>query len=249
MKVLFLSIFITAHAWGFDHGHTKFIEVLGKNVVRKGSQTLVNYKAIKKDPVKLKQYLQELSTVTKKEYQGWSKDEKLAALINGYNAWTIQLIVDNYPVSSIKKIGPFYSTPWKKEFISWLGEKRSLDDIEHGIIRKEFNEPRIHFALVCAALGCPTLQEKPFVASKLESNLKKASDEFLQDTSKNIHVISGDEVLLNVSSIFKWYGEDFGPQEALITYITKGMGISDKVNGKKIKLDYLEYNWSLNDVK
>lgn len=244
-----LLILSSVPAWGFDHTHTKFADVLKSRVIRKGNQTLVNYGAIKKDPSKLVEYIRDLAAVKNSEFQSWSKDQKLAALINGYNAWTIKLVVDNYPVPSIKKIGPFYSTPWKQEFIHWLGEKVSLDDIEHGTIRKQFSEPRIHVALVCAALGCPNLQERPFLATELQSQLEHASVEFLRDDQKNRFEISGDETVLNVSSIFNWYGDDFGSKDQLTAYIVQGMGIKDKTIGKKVKMEFLDYDWSLNDAK
>lgn len=249
MKLLILVLLTPLTVLGFDHNHTKFTEVLSSQVIRNGNQTLVNYAAIKKNPSKLNEYIQQLGNVKSVEFESWSKDQKLAALINGYNAWTIKLVVDNYPIPSIKKIGPFYSTPWKQEFINWLGNKVSLDDIEHGTIRKQFTEPRIHVALVCAALGCPNLQEKVFLATELESQLKKASEEFLNDERKNRYSISGDEVVLNVSNIFNWYGDDFGSKDDLVAYIVQGMGISDKIKGKKTKMDFLDYDWSLNDAK
>lgn len=251
MNLVFLVLIIlsSTSVLGFDHTHKKFADVLASHVVRKGEQTLVNYASIKRNPSKLTEYIQGLANVKRTEFESWSKEQRLATLINGYNAWTIQLVVDNYPVPSIKKIGPFYSTPWKQKFIIWLGDKVSLDDIEHGTIRKNFTEPRIHVALVCAALGCPNLQEKVFLADELESQLRKASEEFLRDGNKNRYEISGDVLSLNVSSIFDWYGEDFGPKEKLTSYIIDGMGIADKSKGKKVKMEFLDYDWSLNETK
>jgi hypothetical protein len=249
MKIICVFLFLVSSAWAFDHEHKIYADILASSVVKKGPQSLVNYKAIKTDPSKLKKYINELSKVSREEYTSWSKEQKLATLINAYNAWTIQLIVDHYPVSSIKKIGPFYSTPWKQEFIKWLGGKRSLDDIEHKIIRKDFSEPRIHFALVCAAMGCPSLQVKPFLAQNLEAQLQNAAHEFLHDTAENRHEVKGDKVILHLSSIFKWYGNDFGTKDELVKFIVKEMNIQNKVQGKKVELEYLDYDWNLNAVK
>lgn len=249
MKLIAFILLICQQTWAFDHDHRTYGELLSRHVKRNGAQTLVDYGAIKKDPSQLRTYVAALSKVTEKEYQQWTEEQKLAALINGYNAWTIELIVENYPVKSIKKIGPFYSTPWKQEFIEWLGEKVSLDDIEHETIRKKFKEPRIHFALVCAAMGCPTLQEKPFRASELEGQLKKASSEFLNDRNKNNYAIQGEELVLNLSSIFKWYGGDFGTEEQLRNYILEEMNLVDEAKGKQVKVNYLDYDWGLNDAK
>ena len=250
MKLLaFFLVTICSTAWSFDHNHETYRYVLSAFVLRNGNQTLVNYKDLKGDTAKLDQYIKELGEITKKDLESWNTDQKLATLINGYNAWTLKLITTHYPVKSIRKIGPFYSTPWKQEFITWLGQKVSLDHIEHEIIRKDFKEPRIHFALVCAAVSCPPLQEKPFLASTLEAQLKKGTDEFLLDQKKNTYVIKDEEVILSVSSIFDWYGSDFGNKDELRAYLVSQMGIAEKVKGKSMTIKYLDYDWSLNEVK
>jgi hypothetical protein len=226
MKKLWgLFFLLTTKAWSFDHSHTLYGKILASTVVRQGAQTLVRYSELKKNPRDLDLYITELSKVTVQEYKLWSEKQKLATLINAYNAWTLKLIIDNYPVKSIKDIGPFYSTPWKIKFIRWLGNERSLDDIEHSIIRKEFNEPRIHFALVCASRGCPTLQEVPFLASALDEQLQIASNSFLQDQAENRYKISGKDLTISISKIFKWYEEDFGSEENLKAFVLNGMKI------------------------
>ena len=212
-------------------------------------QSLVNYKALKENPAELDRYIKELSEISKKEFDSWSGDQKLSTLINGYNAWTIRLILDHYPVTSIKKIGPFYSSPWKLKFIKWLGLEVSLDEIEHERIRKVFSEPRIHFALVCASISCPSLQKLPFLPSELNTQFDQAMDEFFTDHSKNNSKVSNETLNLFVSSIFKWYGSDFGTEKQLVKTILKRMGIEDQAKDKKIKIEYLNYDWSLNEAK
>jgi hypothetical protein len=250
MKILcFLFFLLSLNAWSFDHTHQHFDNVLRDHVKKVQKQSLVNYKQLQQRPSELDTYIEELSKVSKSEFESWTRDQKLAALINGYNAWTIKLIINHYPVSSIRKIGPFFSTPWKIKFIKWLGEEVSLDEIEHARIRKEYSEPRIHFALVCASRGCPSLQKIPFLHSQLDSQLDRAMNEFLLDESENRYVIKGNEVQLSLSSIFKWYGSDFGSEDDLKKIIIKGMGIDKESKGKKFELNYLDYDWSLNDAK
>jgi hypothetical protein len=245
LRFLFLLI-LTTNAWSFDHDHKYFQEVLDNFVTRTGSQTLVNYSKVQKSPEKLNQYIKDLSEVSKRDFNSWSHDQKLVTLINGYNAWTLKLIIDHYPVSSIKDIGSFLSDAWEQEFIKWLDKIVTLNHIEHDLIRKNFNEPRIHFALVCAAVGCPSLQEKVYLASSLDTQLQKASDEFLQDKKKYYSKTSNDEVTLYVSSIFKWYGKDFGSEKELKSYLAGGMRVPED---RKISLKFLDYDWSLNDSK
>lgn len=240
---------LISSVWAFNHTHEKFNVVLGYHVVRNGSQTLVNYKKLQHDSRSLDAYISELAAVTKKDYDSWSEDQKLAALINGYNAWTLKLVVKHYPVSSIKKIGSFYSSPWRQEFITWLGEKVSLNHIEHDLIREKFKEPRIHFALVCAAMSCPSLQERPYLPQTLDAQLKKAASEFLGDKSKNTFEASKEDVIFKVSSIFNWFSGDFGSSDELKSYLASLMGVTEEIKGKDVSLRYFDYDWSLNETK
>jgi hypothetical protein len=249
MKALCLIFLFSLNAWSFDHEHSLFKVVLKKNLSRRGQQTFVDYQKLKKDPEELDKYLSDLKGVTKGQYKAWTQEEKLAALINGYNAWTLKLIIEHYPVSSIKKIGSIFRSPWEKKFITWLGEEVSLDHIEHEVIRKDFSEPRIHFALVCAAMGCPPLQEEPYRASALSVQLEKASSNFLTDRDENRYTIKDHVIELKVSNIFKWYGKDFGTEKDLIKFLVNEMGINDQIKNKKIEISYLNYDWSLNDVR
>jgi hypothetical protein len=177
--------------------------------------------------------------------KNWSDNEKLAYWINAYNAFTIQLILDNADqnLSSIKDIGskikiPFVNTPWDVKFIEIGGKKMDLNNIEHGIIRKQFNEPRIHFALVCAAKSCPPLRNEAFTAERLNEQLQSQGEKFVNDASKN--KISKSEV--SISKIFDWYGMDFKP-----TPIVETLNKYSKVKiDDKAKVNYNTYDWSLN---
>ncbi len=206
MKQIFaiFTIFLATNAWGFDHSHKIFDQLLKNHVVVKDGQSMVSYQTILKNN-KLDKYLKELSSLSRKEFDNFSSNEQLALLINTYNAFTIKLVLDHYPVKSIKDIGSFFSTPWKKKFVSFLGEKTNLDNIENILIRAQFKEPRIHFAINCASVGCPSLMNTAFIASRLEDQLDNSAKLFFTNHKKN-H-INGNTLFL--SKILKWYVEDF----------------------------------------
>jgi hypothetical protein len=210
--------------------HSDWNILLQKHVSEKGN---VNYKGFKKDELKLKSYLTLLSKIMPDD--SWSKGKKMAYWINAYNAFTIQLILDNYPISSIKDI----ENPWDIEFIN-LGDKTfSLNDIEHEILRK-MNDPRIHFGIVCASVSCPKLQNVAFEASNLDSQLDIAAKEFLADPARNN--LSKDSIQL--SKIFKWFAKDFKNEGSLIDFLNKYSEITISQNAKK---SYKDYDWNLNE--
>lgn len=247
-----LSLLITCNVFGFDHKHTDFDNVLKKITKQQDGQTLVNYQSLKKDSKVLSQYLETLSAVTRKEYDTFNKDQKLTFLINSYNAFTLKLIIDHYPVKSIKDIGTFFTNPWKKKFFRFFGEDTYLDKIEHEMIRKWFQESRIHFAVNCASIGCPSLLMRAFRADKLNYQLEKATIHFLGNRDKN----QFDPVnkKLKLSKIFKWYGGDFkkthGSVEKFVSkYITSDEKTQDEIGSGKYKTEYLEYDWNLNEYK
>lgn len=227
----------------FDHSHRLLSEVLSKHVVTSGHQSSVRYQALKSSPNGLRQYLEQVSNVTKKQYQGFSENEKLAFLINAYNAFTLELLIQHYPVKSIKDIGGWFSSPWKKDFFRLFSEQHTLDDIEHEMIRKWFDEPRIHFALVCAARSCPPLKAAPYIAVTLNKQLSEAAENFLNDSERNrLDSISNT---LYLSSIFKWYGSDFNAKHGSAkNYVARFYG----VDPNKVSVSYLTYDWSLNDA-
>lgn len=227
----------------FDHTHDIWNQVLKQFVVTKGHKSLVKYASLKKSPATLKQYLKILSSVSKKQFQSFTKNEQLAFLINAYNAFTLDLIISHYPVSSIKDIGPWYSTPWKLDFFTLFGEKHTLNDLEHEMIRKWFKEPRIHFALVCAAKSCPPLRNQAYVASNLNSQLKDAARNFLSDKDRNY--FNPQNKTLYLSSIFKWYGKDFNPVYGSLKNFLASF--YDKLP-PDVAIEYLSYNWKLNNI-
>lgn len=246
MKILgfFVSILVSIALFGQSGvSHSSYDELLQKYVDDKG---LVNYKGLMGERQKLKSYLSILEDNPPQEE--WTRDEKLAYWINAYNAFTLELILEHYPVETIKDIGstikiPFVSTAWDVKFINIGGEEYDLNNIEHGIIRKEFDEPRIHFALVCAAVSCPKLQNRAYLPEKLDEQLTKAAREFLGNPAKN-NIESSSKATL--SKIFNWYGGDFNNNGTLIEFINKYSSM--KLN-KDADIDWMDYNWALNEQK
>lgn len=217
-----------------------YTQILQKYVNSKG---LVNYKGLKSDKAEFEQYLNLLSATPPSDK--WTNNEKKAYWINAYNAFTLKLIIDNYPVKSIKDIGPyiqipFINTPWQKEFFKIGGQDMKLDRIEHDILRKQFNDPRIHFTLVCASRSCPPLRNEAYEASILDQQLNDQGRIFLADKFKNI--ITPHE--LEISKIFSWFKGDFTKNGSLIDFLNKFSPV--KID-KDADIDHLSYNWNLNE--
>ena len=178
-------------------------------------------------------FMKQLRAFDTKQLQG--KDEKKAFYINLYNAVTLELIVDNYPIKSIKKLWG----PWKKELYTLEGKKISLDHIEHKILRP-MGDYRIHFAINCASISCPDLRSEAYTAKALDRQLNEQQKLFLNDSSKGV-TISGSKA--KPSKIFSWFGKDFGGKAGVLKLIQKHHPKGAKV--KKIR-GYQSYNWNLN---
>lgn len=239
MKKLLLPLILALVAAptlrAFDHSN--FDRILGTYVNGNG---MVDYQGLKQHRAALDQYLESTGSVSESSFQSWSQDEQLAFLINVYNAETLQFIVDNYPVESIKKLGGLLSTPWDKKNVALFGDTTTLNKLEHGIIRKQYDEPRIHFALVCAAVGCPPLRTEAYTGARLDSQLDDQARTFLAQSSKNR--LEGGTLYL--SSIFDWYGGDFKTNgKSVADYVDPYM--SGSTSGKKVK--FTDYDWSLNE--
>lgn len=212
--------------------HTIWNNLLQKYVDDDGN---VNYKGIKKDVARLDDYLDYLSK--NPPSTTWSKNEKLAYFINLYNAATVKLIVDHYPVESIKDI----PNRWKQKWIKVGSNTLSLNNIEHNILRK-MDEPRIHFAIVCASYSCPKLRNVAFTAKSMEQQLSKAATDFVNDKKRNRFENNTAEL----SKIFQWYKGDFTKKSSLLEYII--LYLKNPV-AKDATFKYLDYNWSLNEAK
>ena len=220
--------------------HQLWDELLKKHVDAKG---MVDYEGFIRDKAQLQKYLDLLSN-TPPNTKTWSEAEQLAYWINAYNAFTVKLIADNYPVKSIEDLHPTINIPmvntvWHKKFFKIGGRESSLDEIEHKILRKQFEEPRIHFAIVCASYSCPPLRREAFTASALNKQLDEQAVSFINDPSRN--KLGADNAQL--SKIFSWFSGDFTKNGTLVAYINRYARTKLKPNAK---ISYLEYDWKLN---
>lgn len=240
IAALLITLTISKKIVNADSPDNQLYENVLKVYVNDG---LVNYSDLKSNSQDLKQYLKQTSQITKEEFSKWTKDEQLAFLINLYNAQTLRLVAENYPVKSIKDIDSETGGPWEQPVVKLFGNKISLNALEHDVIRKNYPEPRIHFALVCAALGCPALINTPYQSAILGKQLDDQTRAFLTDSSKNS--IDTSTEVLTLSPIFDWFKEDF---------IAKSGSVIEFVNPyfnnqatEKFKIQYTNYDWSLND--
>ena len=245
--------------------HSTFDNLLSEYVtpISNGTSTQVNYDGFKKERTRLNEYLAQLAKVKQSTFDSWSKNKQLAFLINAYNAYTIELILTEYPdIDSIRDLGSFFSSPWKKEIAPLLGENRTLDEIEHELIRgtnqstKTYNEPRIHFAVNCASIGCPALREEAYTGDKLDEQLEAQTKRFLADASRN----KMSENTLHLSKIFDWYREDFDRESgswrgtstlnAFILLYKDAMQLTEaqvtSLEKNTADIEYLDYDWALN---
>lgn len=218
--------------------HRLFGELL-KKYVKNG---LVDYQGFKKDEATLDAYLTVLERV---DTGRLSREEKFAFYVNAYNAWTIKLILTGYPgVQSIKDLGSLFKSPWKKKICRIDGDLITLDDIEHNILRPKFKDPRVHFAVNCASKGCPPLLAEPYTGSRLEQQLNRVTRAFINDPER--YRLEGNT--LYVSRIFKWFSEDFNDDVVgfFLQYAEGNLKEKLETGQEKIKVKYLDYDWSLN---
>lgn len=222
--------------------HQTWAELLQRHVV----SGVVDYQGFKTDEKLLDSYLVLLGQT---DPASLAPEDQLAYYINAYNSYTIKLILDNFtdgqPPRSIRKIGGLFSNPWKISFARLGGKTYSLDNIEHDIIRPRFQEPRIHFAVNCASKSCPPLISEPYQGSRIDAQLEKSTKEFLHDPENN----RLDGNTLHVSPIFKWYSEDFqnDPTSFFIAHTDGVLAENLSRIGADIRIEYLDYDWSLND--
>lgn len=256
--LLMLSAVFSAVTTAQEALHQPWQALLTQHVspINDGHSSQVNYAGMKTDHAKLTAYLTALGKIDKQTFEQWPAPQQLSFLINAYNAWTVELILSTYPdIKSIKDLGSFFSSPWSKKFIPLLGETRSLDNIEHELIRgdNKYGDPRIHFAVNCASIGCPALREEAYTAEKLEQQLEQQTVRFLSDKTRNRF----NKAEMELSSIFKWYQEDFSlgfrasdSLSAFILLYAESLGLTPEqqalLKAKKMDVDYLPYDWQLN---
>lgn len=231
----------TFHYESIPIDHEKFTLLLQKHIDAEG---WVDYTGFKQDEGLLNIYLDELSTHPPLG-NWWSYEDKLAYWINAYNAFTIKLILNHYPVASIKDIKkgiPFINSVWDIKFFEIGKSKMDLNTIEHSILRKQFDEPRIHFAINCASISCPRLRNSAYTATQIDQQLTEATNLFLHDPSRN--QITADAI--KISKIFRWFKGDFTKSTDLITFLNQYSSV--KINDGAT-IDFLDYDWKLNEIQ
>lgn len=252
-KILFAiaAAFIICLNQSFSQQHKLFTETLSKCV----NNGFVDYKSLKSNK-SLEEYLKQLVNTNPDKL---NINEKLAFWINAYNAFTLQVIIENYPIESINElhtggriIGHILGkTIWDKEFITIYNKKYSLNDIEHKILRK-MNEPRIHFAIVCASISCPSLWNEAFEPNKISTQLQSRAIEFINDNSRNSFDLKNRRAYL--SKVFDWFDEDFGDSEKEVLkyvsqFIPENISKDIKNNLSEWEISYKDYDWNLNKIK
>jgi len=268
---LFITLSTKSLAADFDHSYTRYEQLLHEvvQVSDDKKQSRVNYQQLSVKQDKLETILRSFSHVNKSQFERWSQDQKLSFLINAYNGFTLKLIVDNWHVfkqgdaESIRDLGSFFTTPWEKKFFTLLDKKHNLDDIEHNMVRSWFKDPRIHAALVCAAVSCPPLRAEAFVADKLSQQLESQMFLFLADNSHNEILLKDQQGKASLSSIFKWYRGDFEKggggfnslydllsaySEALVQDDHDSQAQRSLIKSADYPILFKDYDWHLNDV-
>jgi len=260
----------SAIAQGFDHEHKAWDALLKRHVVLidggKGSR--VRYEGFARDRAALRSYLGTLSSVSRQQFADWTKAQRMAFLINAYNAFTIGKILMRYPdIRSIWDFGKLAGNPFRDEFFRLFGEPFSLDRIEHDTLRKPgaYNEPRVHFAVNCASVGCPMLREEAYVPARLDAQLEEQTRRFLSDPTRNRFDHAASR--LEVSQIFNWYEVDWtsgyqgltgdaapfrSREQFFASYadlLADAEQDRDLIRARKAPLAFLDYDWSLNEMK
>jgi Protein of unknown function, DUF547 len=261
LALIALMFALFAHGAAFaqaDAGLATWDALLKKHVrwLPDNKQSRVDYAAFAKDRSELKKVLDAMSAVPRAEFDTWPQPRRMAFLINAYNAFTVELILTKYPdLKSIKDLGSFVQSPWKKKFFKLLGEERHLDWIEHEQLRPNYADPRVHAAVNCASIGCPALRNEAFTASKLEAQLDDGMQRFMGDRTRNRF----KDGKLEVSAIFKWFREDFEKghkglnklDDVFARYaaqLTDDAGEQARLKTGGLAIDFLDYDWTLNVI-
>lgn len=259
-SLMLMSAIALGAAAPFDQTHAAWTTLLAAHVRWNdaGTTTAVDYAGFARDRAALDAYRNALAGVSASDFAAWPRAERLAFLVNAYNANTIALVLTRYPdLASIKELGGWMSSPWKQDVVTLLGATRSLDDVEHRLIHAGVgaDEPRVHFALNCASIGCPALRPEAYRAADLDAQLVDQSRRFLSDRTRNRWDAAGGR--LAVSKIFDWYGADFtraaGSVAAFLARYAEQLS-TDVAEQRAIAAGtapvvFLDYDWRLNDAK
>ncbi|MEN8702605.1 MAG: DUF547 domain-containing protein [Polaribacter sp.] len=234
MKKIFILLFALISFVEVKAQTSIFSNLLQKHVTSEG---VVDYAAFKANEAQLDKYLTYLENTNPDK--SWSKNQQKAFWINAYNAYTIKLILENYPLGSIMGIQKEGKTAWKFPFVKVGGNTYTLDQIEHDILRKKYFDPRIHVGVNCASISCPKILNKAFTAGNIDATLEILMKEFINDSSRN--KIGKKDI--QISSIFDWFQQDFTKNGSVIDYLNNYADL--KINAKA-NISYLKYDWSLN---
>jgi Protein of unknown function, DUF547 len=262
--IISLWLLTVGSAWSqFDHSHTQWSALLKKHVVvlDGGKASQLRYAGMAAERAALKTYLDALAKVSEADFKGWTKNQQLAFLINAYNANMVEKILLRYPnIKSVWDYGKLIGNPFKDNFVSLFGRKMTLDNIEHDTIRAKgvHDDPRIHFAVNCASVGCPMLREEAYVAERLDAQLEEQAVRFVSDKSRNRYSAAANA--LEVSEIFKWYAVDFtsglkGIKSREQFFAKYASLLSDNAEHQKLirdgkaEIKHLDYDWGLNDAR
>ncbi|MGB2238742.1 MAG: DUF547 domain-containing protein [Pseudomonadales bacterium] len=246
----------------FDHTHAQWADLLERAVYkdRDGSASKLDYQIFADDSGTFADYLKGLSDVSAAQFRGFSSAEQLAFLLNAYNAFMVAKVMMRYPkITSVWDFGRVFNSPFKHRFFELLGDRRSLDDIEHGLIRGDslLMDPRIHFAVNCASVGCPALRDEPFLSSQIDAQLEDQTIRFLKDRTRN-YFDRGSRRLV-VSPLFDWYSGDFEPPDkqsrdgvvGFLHHYRAALGLTFEEQKRllegRVKIGYSNYDWRLND--
>jgi hypothetical protein len=246
-----------AERTSFDSSHALWNSLLDSHVrwTTDGATSKVDYTGFSRESAKLDDYLDQLSRVDASTFNAWNQNDRQAFLINAYNAATVKLILSRYPkLESIKDLGSLFSSPWKKDFIVLLGQTRSLDSIEHELLRgaPDYSDPRIHFAVNCASIGCPALRPEAYLGSRLDQQLADQTLRFLGDRSRNRYDAKTDR--LEVSKLFDWYAGDFdahaGSVAAFLDQHADALELDgstrERLRKGELSIAFSDYDWKLN---
>jgi hypothetical protein len=235
---------------GFDHTHSAWNEALDKYLGDDGKVQYTQIKAEISAPLNpYSTYLAQLTAVKAPDFEKWTKEQQLAFLINAYNALTIKLVVDHYPVATIDDIGSVFKSPGEKPFFSLFdGTVKTLDELEKKQLRVRTQDPRVYIALNKAAISSPRLATDAYAAIRLNDQLDEASRDFLADKTLNQYEPKSGTLWL--SRVFDWYAEDFdGPYGGVVKFVDKyGPENAKKAIASSGKIRFLKFNNGLNDA-
>lgn len=253
LSALVFSFTPAAFAAGhFDHHYSQWGQFLARHL----HEGRLDYEGIiRRDAQTFRAIVVGIEEVPEDEYSLWSRDQRMAFWINAYNIAAISLIVEHYPLKRSAGLPALRYPPnsiqqipdvWNKPILTLIGKQVSLNDIENEILRKEFQDPRIHFAIVCASLGCPVLRGEPYVFDRLDRQLDEAVSVFLADRRKFDYDAPANTFYL--SPIFKWFEQDFRKEGGSIAFIRKYAPPAPDLPAEG-RIRWLDYDWSLNEDK